>query len=147
EEASVEVVALRHAHGNRGIARLQVFASDSGINCDGEAWEACTAAFIDFDIALGSDPYNPVYLMNKAWAARLLGDDQLSNQLMTRAREADTTLYPVLNDLGVFATESGDTEGARRYFLDAVAANPYYDLALWNLGVLHMREGVGGIVR
>ena len=29
----------------------------------------------------------------------------------------------------------------------AVAANPRYDLALWNLGVLHMREGVGGIVR
>jgi tetratricopeptide (TPR) repeat protein len=136
------------AYGNRGVARLQVQADRNGnVNCDGEAWEACTDAFLDFSTALESDPYNPVFLMNQAWAARLLGDQELSAQLMDQALESDTSLYPVLNDLGVFAMESGDSEAASQYFQDAVAANPHYDLAWWNLGVLHMREGIGGIFR
>ncbi len=136
------------AQNNRGIAKLRLHADRDGrIDCQGDARDACAAALVDFDTALASDPRNPLFLMNEAWVVRLLGDRDLSIQLMTQARESDPTLYPVLNDLGVFATESGDTDAARRFFLDAVAANPRYDLALWNLGVLHMRDGVGGLLR
>jgi hypothetical protein len=141
-------VVAPFGYSNRGIAQLQALADDDGrIDCEGEAWEACTAAFLDFGTALEIDPYNPVFLMNQAWAARLLGDPTLSAQLMNQALEADTSLYPVLNDVGVFAAISGDEREARQHFLDAAAANPRYDLALWNLGVLNMREGIGGIVR
>ncbi|MEZ4499806.1 MAG: hypothetical protein R2839_06940 [Thermomicrobiales bacterium] len=41
------------------------------------------------------------------------------------------------------AAGSGNRTAARDYFLDAAAANPHYDLALWNLGVLKMQEGIG----
>jgi len=141
-------VVAPFAQSNRGIARLQALANENGrIDCEGEFWEACTAAFLDFNTALETDPYNPVFLMNQAWATRLLGDLTLSQQLMNQALEADRSLYPVLNDLGVSAAASGDTKAARQYFLDATAANPHYDLALWNLGVLYMREGIGGVFR
>jgi len=136
------------AYSNRGIARLQILADRKGnIDCTGDAWEACNDAYLDFSKALEFDAYNPVFLMNQAWAARLLGDQTLAEQIMKRALESDSTLYPVLNDLGVSAADSGDRSSARQYFLEAAAANSRYDLALWNLGVLNMRQGLRGIFR
>lgn len=148
-QASLPVEVMRPlAYSNRGEARLMMLVDrDGNIRCDGDAWGACTAAFRDFSTALETDAHNPLFLMNQAWVARLLDDEALSAQLMSQALDVDVTLFPVQNDLGVFAAEVGDTTAARQYFLDAVAANPQYDLALWNLGVLHMQDGIGGILR
>ena len=135
-------------YNNRGIAQLRLLAYNHGaIDCDGDAWEVCTSALMDFDTALDADPANPYFLMNKAWAARLLGDMNLSKQVMVQAVESGMAPFPILNDLGVFASEAGDSNAAKQYFQNAVAVNPHYDLALWNLGVLHMRDGLGGLVR
>lgn len=139
---------LPFVYSNRGVAVLQTAADREGtIDCSGEARDACSAALADFNSALEFDAYNPVFLMNKAWVTRLLGDPDSSELLMQQALDSDHTLYPVLNDLGVQAVGSGNRTAARDYFLDAAAANPHYDLALWNLGVLKMQEGIGGILR
>ena len=137
-----------YAFSNRGIARLQSLTDGSdSIDCEGDAYDTCLAALTDFDAALEYDSYNPIFLMNRAWVARLLGDHEMSAELMERALESDSTLYPVLVDMGVYAAVDGDPEGARQYFLDAVAANPEYDLGWWNLGVLEMQRGPGGILK
>lgn len=139
---------MQHLFSNRGIARLQMHIDRDGkIDCNGTARSACSDALLDFDSALQFDPHNPVFLMNKAWASRLLGDSEMSAELMKKALESDVSLYPVHNDLGVLAAQNDDSDEARQYFLQAVAANPHYDLGWWNLGVLEMQRGPGGIIR
>ncbi len=144
----VEITHLvPHAFSNRGIARLQLTGdSEESANCSGQNAQVCLDSIQDFDAALQFDALNPVFIMNRAWVARLMGDQELANELMMLAVESDHTLYPVLNDLGV-ANAPTDPEAAHQYFSNAVAANPEYALGWWNLGVLEMQKGPGGILR
>lgn len=141
--------ALQRTYNNRGIAHLQLLKAnnDATPDCSGAAVDICAAALADFDSSLQFDPENPVYLLNKGWAARLLGQRRAATKALGRAAEVDRTTFPALNDLGVLSAQSGDLDGAREAFLDALAANPRYDLALWNLGVLELQSGVSGAVR
>lgn len=145
---SADRLALQHAQNNRGIARLRSqMRSGAGPDCSGKGASICQAALADFEAALRSDPYNPVYLLGKAWAERLLGNPEAAVQTLNQAVQIDPTLFPALNDLGVLAIQSGDLPRARQALTDALAANPKYDLALWNIGVLEMQRGVRGVPR
>lgn len=138
---------VQYAVSNSGTALLRMAEGSDGVpDCSGENASTCKLAAERFDAALKGDPLNPVYLMNRAWVARLMGDQELANELMLLAVESDHTLYPVLNDLGV-ANATTDPDAAHQYFSDAVAANPDYALGWWNLGVLEMQKGPSGILR
>ena len=143
-----ESLKLQHLRNNRGVARLKSLASPgSAPDCTGGAATACADALADFEAALLSDPYNPVYLLGKGWVERLLGDSGAAMQTLTQAVQVDPEMFAAQNDLGVLAVQSEDLPRAQQAFLDALAANPQYDLALWNLGVLEMQRGVSGVPR
>jgi hypothetical protein len=89
---------------------------------------------------MAADPMNPVYPMNAAWVARLTGDPDRATDLLTKALAEGTPLVaPAYNDLGVLAAQRGDLDNAFQYFRQAIATEPGYDLATWNLGVLQSR--------
>jgi tetratricopeptide (TPR) repeat protein len=141
---------LQHVRNNRGIALL-TSQTDAGQapDCLGEAAAACADALDGCEAALRSDPHNPVYLLGKGWVERLQGKNDAATHALSMAADVDPRIFPgvfpALNDLGVLAANSGDTDGARQAFRGAIASNPHYSLALWNLGVLEMHEGIGGI--
>ena len=84
---------------------------------------------------------NPVYPMNAAWVARLTGDADRATALLTEALHEGTPLEAqAWNDLGVLAAQGGDLGTARADFVQAIATEPDYDLATWNLGVLEARQ-------
>ena len=137
------------AHNNRGVALLRSLQSGSEMApaCEpGLARERCEAALADIRAALGSDADNAVYRMNEGWATRLLGHADEARAALEAAVRLDATLYPAFNDLGILLALDGDTAGARAAFTAAIAADPAYDLARWNLGILALREVPGGIL-
>lgn len=138
----------QYAMNNRGIARMMVLkGSKSGVTCSGTNSLTCDAALADFNAVLRADPYNPLFMMNKSWVLRLLGQHDDAAEQMSMAVEVDPGLYPALNDLGVIAALDGDSATARGHFLAALAINPNYDHALWNLGMLEMQSGFSGFFR
>jgi tetratricopeptide (TPR) repeat protein len=147
ESAAPSAQAMQVAHNNRGVARLWEAKRDSGDAPDCTTHrELCLGAQEDFTTALDADPYNPVYLLNMGWVTRLLGDTETARAYLTESTAIDASLYPSYNDLGVFAASDGDWKQAHSAFMDAVAANPDYDLALWNLGVLELGRGGLGVL-
>jgi tetratricopeptide (TPR) repeat protein len=144
----VESLVVQRLHNNRAVARLAMHTR-SGVapDCSGAAASACADALADFTAAARSDPYNPLYLLGKGWVERLQGNGEAAFHTLSQAVQGDPTLFPALNDLGVIAAHRGDLSGARQAFLNALAINPEYDLALWNLGVLEMQRGISGIPR
>ena len=61
--------------------------------------------------------------------------------LLTEALEKGIPLVaPAHNDLGVLAAQRGEFGDARAHFVQAIATDPDYDLATWNLGVLESRQ-------
>jgi tetratricopeptide (TPR) repeat protein len=147
DTAAPAAQAMQVAHNNRGIARLWKAkqGSASAPDCRKHR-DLCLGAQGDFRIALDSDPYNPVYLLNMGWVTRLLGDTEAARTYLADSTAIDASLYPSYNDLGVFAASDGDWEKAHAAFMDAAAANPDYDLALWNLGVLELGRGGFGLL-
>jgi tetratricopeptide (TPR) repeat protein len=139
---------IKRAHGNRGVARLRLAQTDpaSTPDCAGPSGVLCRAAQDDFAAALVVDPLDPITLLNAGWAARVLGDDARARLNLTLATTVDPTLFPALNDLGVLAAQDGDMAAARRAFEASQAAEPDYDLAAWNLGVLELQRGLPGLL-
>jgi tetratricopeptide (TPR) repeat protein/Zn-dependent protease len=136
-----------HAESNLGIALLHALQPSSGKPPDcTQAKVLCAGAVDHFRAALAVDPDNPIVLMNSGWAAQATGDDATATGLLSHAVRSDPTLFPAFNDLAVLAVRAGQPEAAARHFERAIALNPHYDLALWNLGVLSM-ETPGGIPR
>jgi tetratricopeptide (TPR) repeat protein/Zn-dependent protease len=136
-----------HAESNLGIALLHALQPSSGKPPDcTQAKVLCAGAIDHFRAALAIDPDNPIVLMNSGWAAQAMGDDATATGLLSHAVRSDPTLFPAFNDLGVLAVRADQPEAAARHFERAIALNPHYDLALWNLGVLSM-ETPGGIPR
>lgn len=133
----------QRALNNLGIARLESLqlSGDQPPDCRHHLHE-CQEAQSNFESAISLDAYNPLYLLNLAWVARLLGDIGLEVQTLNRAVAMDPSLYPALNDLGVYQAGIDERAAAQSTFEAAIAANPHYDLAAWNLGVLQMREGL-----
>jgi hypothetical protein len=73
--------------------------------------------------------------------ARLTGDEATAIAKLNEALANGTPLVaPVHNDLGVLAARRGDLNEAATRFRAAIAAEPAYDLATWNLGVLDSRQ-------
>jgi tetratricopeptide (TPR) repeat protein/Zn-dependent protease len=141
-------VAVQVVENNRGIARLWSARSSETDppNCAARR-ELCSGARADFEAALAIDPANPVYLLNLGWTERLLGDVQAARLHLTKASEVDPSLYPTHNDLGVLAAQDGNLDEARRSFEAALAGSPEYDLALWNLGVIELQNGMSGVAQ
>lgn len=137
-------VAEQAAYNNRGISSLTLAQDDPQAkpNC-GLHFDLCVAAAGDFRQALVLDPANPVTLLNAGWVARLLGHEEDARRLLQSATLIDPSLYPAFNDLGVLSAEAGNLTVARHDFEAALSANPKYDLAAWNLGVLDTRQGLG----
>ena len=120
--------------------------ADGAPGCDaGLAHDTCEAALAQIKAAIGSDPDNAVYRMNAGWASRLLGNADDAQAALREAVRLDPALYPAFNDLGILLAARGDLAGARAAFDAALTAQPDYDLAHWNLGILTLREGPGGI--
>lgn len=140
--------AKQYALNNRGIARLKILENSSrGITCSGTSVLTCEAALVDFAAALRADPYNPVYLLNVSWVERLMGNHKAAVEIIDKAVSIDSTLYPALNDRGVISAIAGDYSAAESDFVAALATNPDYDIALWNLGMLELQNGPIGLVR
>jgi tetratricopeptide (TPR) repeat protein len=147
ESAGPAAQAMQVAHNNRGIARLwEAKGGARGAPDCTKHRDLCLGAKEDFTVALGSDPANPVYLLNMGWVSRLLDDTEAARVYLTESTGIDPSLYPSYNDLGVFAASDGDWQQAHEAFMDAAAANPGYDLALWNLGVLELGRGGLGVL-
>lgn len=112
---------------------------DTAPDCSAHAF-TCRDAATAYRAALTIDPDNAVILMNLGWTERLLDDDTAERASLERAVASDPMLFPALNDLGVLYAQSGDAIRAATMFVQAIAANPNYDLATWNLGVLEMED-------
>lgn len=136
------------AQNNRGIARIRLAQTvpEAPPNCDGDARAVCDAADADFGAALAIDPRNPVFLLNRGWSRRLVGDASGAITALDAAIVEDPSLFPGLNDLGVLRAEAGDREGAVTAFEAGLAAEPGYDLTAWNLGVLEMEGGPADVL-
>ncbi|HZS13380.1 MAG TPA: hypothetical protein VFC09_02170 [Candidatus Dormibacteraeota bacterium] len=134
------------AFSDHGIVLLREIqpAADATPDCTTHRAD-CETARADFLAASAMDPRNPVFLLNLAWADRLLDfPPAVTETVLRRAVAEDPTLFPAYNDLGVLEAGQGDTDAARQDLERALAVAPQYDLATWNLGVLDMRT-VGGI--
>lgn len=132
----------QYLDNNRGIALLMSArtANDAPPDCTRFA-AACAEARDAFTAAMAADPKNPIYPMNAAWVARLTGDGDRATALLTQALEEGTPLVaPAWNDLGVLAAQRGDLGAAQADFVQAIATQPEYDLATWNLGVVESRQ-------
>lgn len=147
---AMEFRGLRQvANNNRGVALLRSLqpGPDGAPRCDvGFAHDRCEAALRAIEAAATSDPDNAVYRMNEGWASRLLGRADEAQAALRDAVRLDPTLYPAFNDLGILLALSGDSSGARSAFDAAIVAEPAYDLARWNLGILELRDVPGGMV-
>ncbi len=134
--------ARQYLENNRGIALLMTARAKPDAPPDCAAFEAaCRQAADAFDAAAAVDPMNPIYAMNQAWVARLTGDAARATAKLTEALANGTPLGgPVHNDLAVLAARRGDLDEAAAQLRAALAAEPDYDLALWNLGVLEARQ-------
>ena len=128
----------QYLHNNRGIALLGTARANSKGSPDCSAHpDICSEAAAEFDIALESDPSNPIYLMNAAWVARLSGAPDRAGRLLARSLEQTNPLEAsVRNDLGVLAARASDEQQAAEEFRAALALRPGHPLATWNLGVL-----------
>jgi len=134
------------AYADAGIVLLREIqpAADATPDC-GAHRATCETARGDFLAASAMDPENPVFLLNLAWADRLLDfSPEVTESVLRRAVAQDPTLFPAYNDLAVLEAEQGDTDAARQDLARALAVAPQYDLATWNLGVIDMRSA-GGI--
>ncbi len=131
-------------HNNRGIARLIAARPrpDDAPQCLGVP-NPCRLALKDFELAVASNAENWVYLMNEGWAARLLGDNDRAESRLRGALDLKPDLAPALNDLAVLEARRGARGSARDRLELAVAVDPSYDLAKWNLGVLESGEPTG----
>jgi tetratricopeptide (TPR) repeat protein/Zn-dependent protease len=138
----------QYLDNNRGIALLMTAQArpDTPPDCETHA-VICHQAAEAFAAAAKADPLNPVYAMNEAWIARLSGDADRATAKLGEALANGTPLAAAAhNDLGVLAARRGDLDEARSQFVQAVAAEPEYDLATWNLGVLDARQAGPAIV-
>jgi len=140
-----ERVVAEHAYNNHGVALLWRAQRVPGAAPDCGHENVCKLARDDFAAAISMDPNNPYYLQNAAWADRLLNHVSVSNAELDSAAAADPDDYPVLNDLGVMAAQNGDLATAERELQSSLRAQPNYDLAAWNLGVVDMQLGAGHI--
>ncbi|MCU1452750.1 MAG: Tetratricopeptide 4 [Acidimicrobiales bacterium] len=138
---------VAHAQANLSVVGLRQAQPDPTAppTCRGAQLAVCRAARADARAALMADPSSPVAAINLGWADRSLGDVRAAAVDLRRAVTADTTLYPAWNDLGVLAARAHDRSAARSAFAAALAASPHYAAARWNLGVLALREGLGGL--
>jgi len=135
----------QYLRNNASVARLMLARPEPGgpPDCAANA-DMCRTAAADLALAVASDPDNWTYLMNAGWVARLSGDDSAARDFLQRALEREPAIPWVIdNDLGVLAAQEGDLAAASGSFRRAVAANPSYDLAQWNLGLLE--SGRGGL--
>lgn len=132
----------QYLDNNRGIALLMTARTETDAPPDCAAFDAiCQQAGDAFAAAMAADPMNPVYPMNAAWVARLTGDADRATALLTEALAEGTPLVAAAhNDLGVLAAQRGELSDARAHFVQAIAIEPEYDLATWNLGVLDSRQ-------
>lgn len=132
----------QHAYNNHGVALLWRAQNAPGTAPDcGRDESVCKQARDDFAAAISMDPNNPYYLQNAAWSDRLLNHMSASRNELATAASSDPSDYPVLNDLGVMAAVDGDLTTAKREFQASLQAQPDYDLAVWNLGVVDMQLG------
>jgi tetratricopeptide (TPR) repeat protein len=137
------------ARNNHGVALLRALQRDDGTapSCTVETVRSrCESALADFSAAAASDPANAVYRMNAGWAARLLDRPDEARTALETAVGLDSGLFPAFNDLGVLLARSGDSTGAHAAFEAALAADPTYDLASWNLGILALRDVPAGFL-
>lgn len=136
-----------NAYNDRGVARLWLLQRRPDERPDCRAHETgCRAALTDFGEALHLDATNPYYLLNHGWTNLLLGDRRAAQTELDAALADDSREYPAANDLGVLYARLGDTGRARKLFQVALRAQPAYDLAAWNLGILSMTDGPVGTV-
>ena len=100
----------QYVDNNRGIALLMTARTETDAPPDCVAFESeCREAADAFAAAMAADPLNPVYTMNAAWVARLIGDADRSTALLDQALEMGIPLVAAANnDLGVLAAQRGD---------------------------------------
>ncbi|MBV8195331.1 MAG: hypothetical protein JOY80_07365 [Candidatus Dormibacteraeota bacterium] len=134
--------AMQVAESDLGVILLQMTQKvpDTLPDCASHP-QACKQAAAYFQDAASVDPGNAVYELNLAWAERALAQSDATKRALTAATDLDAGVFPAWNDLGVIRATGGDTTGAEAAFRAAVAANPSYDLAAWNLGVLLVERG------
>jgi tetratricopeptide (TPR) repeat protein len=78
----------------------------------------------------------PGPFVNLAIVYRQDGRDEDARQMLERALEIDPQHAPANNQLGMLLREAGEFEAAEAAYLAAIAGDPSYDLAYYNLGVL-----------
>ena len=96
--------------------------------------------------ALATDPLNPLFLQNLAYAERRQGHYTAAVSDYRRALTADPSNYPAANDLGVLLAREGRLDSAAAVLRSAVSAGPDYALARYNLGVVLGQQGPGHLV-
>lgn len=117
---------------NQGLAEVQAGRPRAGLP--------------DLQAALHTDPDNPVFLQNVAYADRRVGATAAAATDYRLALTADPTNYPAANDLGVLLADQGRLAPAATALRLAVAAGPQDALARFNLGVVLSREGPGHVL-
>src|SRR5581483_2766344 len=80
------------------------------------------------------------------FAQEKLGDLDGAAASYRAALDADPTVFPAANDLGVIRAEQGHLDDAADAFRQALAANDKYALARFNLGLVLDREGPSHMV-
>jgi tetratricopeptide (TPR) repeat protein len=125
----------------------QVFANGPEYACALEALERCDfeRAERELDALLlreAGEPARRAFLFNKRGVARIgLGKRDEARADFTHALELHSRHAAALTNLGNLALEENDVAGAIGHYERAIAADPEYAVAHFNLGVAYKRTG------
>jgi hypothetical protein len=92
--------------------------------------------------AVAFDSNSPIFLENQGFAQEKLDDFDGAAASYRAALEADPTIFPAANDLGVILAKQGRLADAADAFRQALAANGDYSIAQFNLGLALDQQGV-----
>lgn len=86
-------------------------------------------------LAVSRDAQSPIFAQTLAYAYQSKGEWEKSAATYRSALDADPTLFPAANDLGVILARQGKAADAVAEFRRAIGAKPTYALGWFNLGV------------
>jgi tetratricopeptide (TPR) repeat protein len=145
-EAYTEAIRLRDALLRDEFTAYQLFGLDKGAVENNLALahilrDAGADAQRQAVAALARDAESPVFQQTLAYAYQSKEEWDNAAATYRRALDADPTLFPAANDLGVILARQGREADALTALRQAVGAKPEYALGWFNLGVLLGRMG------